>query len=62
MITVKDVDLTNKKFVKQLEKASKVAKYAVILGEDELAKGEVTVKNLDSGEQKTVKKEDLKLS
>ena len=57
-----EFDLTNKKFVKQLEKASKVAKYAVILGEDELAKGEVTVKNLDSGEQKTVKKEDLKLS
>ena len=43
-----EFDLTNKKFVKQLEKASKVAKYAVILGEDELAKNEVTVKNLDT--------------
>ena len=56
-----EFDLTNKKFVKQLEKASKVAKYALILGEDELAKGEVTVKNLDSGEQKTVKRDKLEL-
>ena len=56
-----EFDLTNKKFVKQLEKASKVAKYAVILGEDELAKGEVTVKNLDTAEQKTVKRNELKL-
>ena len=56
-----EFDLTNKKFVKQLEKASKVAKYAVILGEDEIAKGEVTVKNLDSGKQKTVKRNELAL-
>ena len=51
-----EFDLTNKKFVKQLEKASKVAKYAVILGEDEISKNEVTVKNLDSGAQKTIKR------
>ena len=57
-----EFDLTNKKFVKQLEKASKVAKYAVILGEDEIAKGEVTVKNLDTSEQKTVKRSELKLN
>ena len=57
-----EFDLTNKKFVKQLEKASKVAKYAVILGEDEISKGEVTVKNLDTSEQTTVKREELKLS
>ena len=54
-----EFDLTNKKFVKQLEKASKVAKYAVILGEDEISKGEVTVKNLDTSEQKTVKRDNL---
>lgn len=54
-----EFDLTNKKFVKQLEKASKVAKYALILGEDELSAGKVTVKNLDTSEQKTVTKEDL---
>lgn len=57
-----EFDLTNKKFVKQLEKASKVAKYALILGEDELANNEITVKNLDSGEQKTVKRNELKLN
>lgn len=56
-----EFDLTNKKFVKQLEKASKVAKYAVILGEDEISKNEITIKNLDSGEQKTVKRAELKL-
>ncbi len=49
-----EFDLTNKKFVKQLEKASKVAKYALILGEDEIAADKVTVKNLSNSEQKTV--------
>lgn len=53
-----EFDLTNKKFVKQLEKASKVAKYALILGEDEIASSQVTVKNLETSEQKTVKRED----
>ena len=57
-----EFDLTNKKFVKQLEKASKVAKFAIILGEDEIAKGEVTVKNLDTAEQKTVKRNELSFS
>ena len=54
-----EFDLTNKKFVKQLEKASKVAKYALILGEDEISAGKVTVKNLDTSEQKIVAREDL---
>ena len=49
-----EFDLTNKKFVKQLEKASKVAKFALILGEDEIKSNKVTVKNLDTSEQKTV--------
>ena len=49
-----EFDLTNKKFVKQLEKASKVAKYALILGEDELATGKVAIKNLETSEQITV--------
>lgn len=56
-----EFDLTNKKFVKQLEKASKVAKYALIIGEDELAQDTVTVKNLATSEQKTVKRSDLLL-
>ena len=54
-----EFDLSNKKFVKQLEKASKVAEYALILGEDEIAKDEVTVKNLSDSEQKTVKRCDV---
>ena len=49
-----EFDLTNKKFVKQLEKASKVAKYALILGEDEISSGKVTVKNLETSEQKVL--------
>lgn len=56
-----EFDLTNKKFVKQLEKASKVAKYALILGEDEISAGQVTVKNLETSEQKTVKRNALEL-
>ena len=51
-----EFDLTNRKFVKQLEKASKVAKFAVILGEDEVKQGKVTVKNLETSEQKTVER------
>ena len=54
-----EFDLTNKKFVKQLEKASKVAKYALILGEDELAQDNVTVKNLETSEQVLVARKDL---
>lgn len=49
-------DLSNKKFAKQLEKAAKTAKYAFILGEDEIAKNQVSVKNLDTGEQVTVER------
>lgn len=49
-----EFDLTNKKFTKQLEKASKIAKYAIILGEDEILKHQVSIKNLDKGNQITV--------
>lgn len=49
-----EFDLTNKKFTKQLEKAAKVAKYAFILGEDEILKHQVSVKNLEKGNQITV--------
>lgn len=54
-----EFDLTNKKFVKQLEKASKLAKYALILGEDEISSNQVTIKNLETAEQKTVLREDV---
>ena len=43
--------MQNRKFAKQLEKASKVANFAVILGEDEIEKGFYTIKNLQTGEQ-----------
>ena len=46
-----DFDIQKRKFSKQLEKASKVAKYAIILGEDEIKEGFYSVKNLETGEQ-----------
>lgn len=49
-----DFDLQGRKFAKQLEKAAKVAKYAIILGEDEIKQGFYSVKNLETGEQKQV--------
>ncbi len=54
-----EFDLANKKFTKQLEKASKVAKFAIILGEDELAAGKVSIKNLSTAEQVTVERKDV---
>ena len=44
-------DPFGKKFNKQLERAGKCAKFAIILGEDEIAQGFLTVKNLETGEQ-----------
>lgn len=49
-----EFDLANKKFTKQLEKASKVSKYAIILGEDEIKNNTVSVKNLETSTQVTV--------
>ncbi len=49
-----DFDMLGRKFAKQLERAGKVAKKAVIIGEDELEKGFYTVKNLESGVQEKV--------
>ncbi len=54
-----EFDLSNKKFTKQLEKAAKVAKFALILCEDEIKSGTVSVKNLDTSEQKTVNKNEV---
>ena len=48
---VVDFDMQGRKFTKQLEKASKIAKCAIILGEDEINQGFYSVKNLESGEQ-----------
>ena len=54
-----EFDLANKKFVKQLEKASKVAQLALILGDDEIAQNKITIKNLDTSEQKTISLESV---
>ena len=49
-----DFDMQAKKFSKQLEKASKVANKAIILGEDEINNSYYSVKNLSTGEQTKV--------
>lgn len=54
-----EFDFTNKKFGKQLEKAAKIADFALILGEDEIQNSTVSVKNLSTSEQKTVKRQDV---
>lgn len=54
-----EFDLTNKKFGKQFEKAAKVAEYALILGEDEIKNGMVSVKNLADSEQNMVVRKEI---
>lgn len=54
-----EFDLARKKFTKQIEKASKTSKFALILGEDELKTGKVSVKNLEKSEQVTVNRDDV---
>lgn len=54
-----ELDLANKKFTKQLEKAAKVAKYALILGEDEIKANKVSIKNLATSEQVTVDRDEV---
>lgn len=46
-----DFDFNNRKFVKQLEKASKIALNGIILGETEIKEGFLTVKNFETGAQ-----------
>ena len=55
-----EFDLQSKKFTKQLEKASKIANYAIILGEDEIKAGKVSVKNLSTSEQTMIDRCDVK--
>ncbi len=54
-----EFDLANKKFTKQLEKASKTANYALIIGEDEIKANKVSIKNLQTSEQVTVDRKDV---
>jgi len=54
-----EFDYNSRKFAKQLEKASKIAKYAVILGEDELKNNYYTVKNLEDSKQERMSFEQI---
>ena len=47
-----EFDYTSRKFAKQLEKAAKIANYAIILGEDEIKNNYLTIKNLSDSTQK----------
>jgi histidyl-tRNA synthetase len=49
-----EMDLMGRGFGAQLGHAAKSATFAVIIGQREAASGEVTLKNLESGEQKTI--------
>lgn len=46
-----EFDYNSRKFAKQLEKASKIADFAIILGEDEIKNNYLTVKNLSDSSQ-----------
>lgn len=54
-----DFDMTSKKFTKQLEKASKLADIAIILGDDEIKNNQVSIKNLKNSTQITVDKSQM---
>ncbi len=54
-----DFDMTNKKFTKQMEKASKLADYALILGEDEIKANQISIKNLAESTQETISRNEL---
>ena len=49
-----EIDYQNRKFIKQLEKASKCAHRAIILGEDEIKGNFYSVKDLNSGVQEKI--------
>ena len=53
-----EFDYANRKFKKQLDKAAKTAKYAIILMDDEIKTNTVTIKNLDTSEQVNVSRND----
>lgn len=56
---IADFDYSKRKFAKQLEKASKVANKAIILGEDEINNNSLTIKDLKTFEQTTVLKKEF---
>lgn len=50
-----DIVLSDKKLGDKMKYASKIAKFAVVIGENEVNSGEVQVKNLTTGEVSTIK-------
>ncbi len=54
-----EFDYNSRKFAKQLEKASKIANKAIILGEDEIQNNYLTVKNLSDSTQLKMTFEDI---
>ena len=54
-----EFDYNSRKFAKQLEKAAKTAKFAVIIGEDEIKNNYLTVKNLETSIQEKKTLEEL---
>jgi len=56
-----DTDYENKSLKGQMRKANALdSQFVCIIGEDELMKGVVTIKDMESGEQREVKYQDLK--
>lgn len=53
-----DLDYSKRKFAKQIEKAGKIAKTAIIIGENELSSNTLTVKNLENFEQTNINREE----
>ena len=51
---ISELDYSKRKFAKQIEKASKIADFAVIIGENEITENKVTLKNLSNFEQTTL--------
>ena len=55
-----DFDLANRKFTKQIDKSAKIqAEYSVIIGEDEMNNNFYTLKNMKTGEQEKITKNQL---
>ncbi|MYL53404.1 histidine--tRNA ligase [Pontibacillus yanchengensis] len=55
-----DKDYADKKMKAQFKAADRLrAKYVLVLGEDELANGQINVRNMDTGDQQTIQLEEI---
>jgi histidyl-tRNA synthetase len=48
---VVDIDYNETKLGKRLDRASKIAKFAIVIGDSEASSREVEIKNLETGEK-----------